>query len=409
MKRDALLVAAGVFVLLLGTVRAQPPGPAAATKVLASVEGRWEHMFCDLTEVSRPAPNELTVRFRYRNTGKQAVGLPLLSNIIETTSVLDTDKRFVHGVLKDSDGKFLSSTTRLDIGSRPIAPAGSQLHWAKMEPPPATTQTVTVLAPACMPMEGVAIGGTATVVPLTAPRKPMASQDGEHDGLIVEVVELTRAPGAVVNLIVRYRNSGTTAFTFPHLSDQIRRVYMVDSKNRQKYVVALDADREPIASFSTVLAGNAGQELAPGAAMNFWAKLAAPPADVTTVSVTTYGAPPFDNVAIGGSDSGSGGSAAVAGTVIGLEAALKDLGAKVSPTEIRIDLSADVLFDFDKADVKREAEAELLKVATVRDATADAKVIGAGRIECHQQNVRRPGRRRGGPGTAQPQGAAGGY
>lgn len=373
MKRVALLVAVGVFVLLSGTASAQPAGQAAATRVLASVEGRWEQTFCDLTEVSRPTPNELMVRFRYRNAGKRPVDLPLLNNIIEMTSVLDTDKRVVYGVLKDSGGQFLSSTTRLSIGSRPIAPGGSQMHWAKMEPPPATTQTITVLAPACMPMEGVAIGGTAAVALLTAPGKPIASQDGEHDGLIVEAVELTRAPGAVVNLIVRYRNSGTTAFTFPHLSDQIRRVYLVDSKNRQKYIVALDADREPIASFSTVLAGNAGQELAPGAAMNFWAKLAAPPADVTTVSVTTYGAPPFDNLAISGSGSGGGG-AALAGAVVGLEAALKDLGAKVSPTEIRIDLSADVLFDFDKADIKKEAEAELLKVATVLDANANAQV-----------------------------------
>ena len=61
----------------------------------------------------------------------------------------------------------------------------------------------------------------------------------------------------------------------------------------------------------------------------------------------------------------------MAGAVIGLEAALKDLGAKVSATEIRIDLSADVLFDFDKAAIKKEAEAELLKVATVLNANPE--------------------------------------
>ena len=43
-------------------------------------------------------------------------------------------------------------------------------------------------------------------------------------------------------------------------------------------------------------------------------------------------------------------------------------------TEIRIDLSADVLFDFDKAEVKKEAEAALLKVATVLDANSTAQV-----------------------------------
>jgi outer membrane protein OmpA-like peptidoglycan-associated protein len=373
MRYRALLVlsiVAIVIVALQGTAAAQ----TAPAKVLASVEGRWEQMFCDLTEVSRPAPNELMVRFRYRNAGKRPVQFPLLSNVIPMTVVLDTEKRVVYGALKDTGGQTLSSTTRLDIGSRPLAPGGSQVHWAKLEAPPATTKAITVLPPACMPMEGVTIGGTPTVTPMSAPQKAIVSQDGEQDGVTVEVVELSRAPGAVVNAIVRYRNNGTKAFSFPHLSDQIAKIYLVDPKNRQKYTVALDAERQPIASSSLLLKETSGQAVAPGAAVNFWAKLAAPPENVTTGSLTAYGAPPFDNLTISGSGSGSAGGSAVAGAVIGLEAALKDLGATVSETEIRIALSADVLFDFDKADIKKEAEAELLKVATVLDANANARV-----------------------------------
>jgi outer membrane protein OmpA-like peptidoglycan-associated protein len=366
------VLALSVFALL-----SMPGGAEAQTapaKVLASVEGRWEQMFCDLTEVSRSAPNELMVRFRYRNLGKKPVEFPLLSNIIPLSKVLDTDKRVVYGALKDSDGKSLSSTTLQSIGSRPVAPGGSQVHWAKMEPPPETAKTVSVLIPACMPMEGVAIGGTPAVTPMTATTKPIASQDGEQDGVVVEIVEFSRAPGAVVNAIIRYRNNGATPYTFPNLSDQIRKTYMVDPKNRQKYTVVLDADKEPIASSSTQLGENAGQGIPPGGAMNFWVKLAAPPENVNAASLTVYGAPPFDNLPISGPGSGGGGGSAVAGAVIGLEAALKDLGAKVSPTEIRIDLAADVLFDFDKADIKKEAEAALLKVATVLDANSSAQV-----------------------------------
>lgn len=370
MRYRALLVLSVVAVVALRGAAAAQTAPG---KVLASVEGRWEQMFCDLTEVSRPAPNELMVRFRYRNAGKSPVGFPLLGNVISLTNVLDTDKRVIYGVIKDSGGEFLSSTTLLSIGSRPLAPGGSQVHWAKVEAPPETTKTVAVLVPACMPMEGVAIGGTPTVTPISAPNKAIASQDGEQDGVVVEVVELTRAPGAVVNAIVRYRNSGTKAFTFPHLSDQIAKMYLVDAKNRQKYTVALDDERDPIASSSLRLRETGGQAVAPGAAVNFWAKLAAPPADVTIGSLTAFGAPPFDNLTISGSGTGSGGSA-VAGAVIGLETALKDLGAKVSATEIRIDLSADVLFDFDKAEIKKEAEAELQKVATVLDANSNGQV-----------------------------------
>jgi len=56
---------------------------------------------------------------------------------------------------------------------------------------------------------------------------------------------------------------------------------------------------------------------------------------------------------------------AVAGKAAGLAAALKDLGAKVTDQEIRIELAADVLFDFDKANLRPEAGPALEKVAAV--------------------------------------------
>jgi outer membrane protein OmpA-like peptidoglycan-associated protein len=58
-------------------------------------------------------------------------------------------------------------------------------------------------------------------------------------------------------------------------------------------------------------------------------------------------------------------SSAVAGKSENLNAALKDLGAKTSRTEIRIALASDVLFDFDQADLLPKAIPALEKVATV--------------------------------------------
>jgi outer membrane protein OmpA-like peptidoglycan-associated protein len=60
-----------------------------------------------------------------------------------------------------------------------------------------------------------------------------------------------------------------------------------------------------------------------------------------------------------------GMASAVAGRVDPLAAALKDLGAKITDTEIRIEMSADVLFDFDKANLKQVAKPALANVATV--------------------------------------------
>lgn len=57
-----------------------------------------------------------------------------------------------------------------------------------------------------------------------------------------------------------------------------------------------------------------------------------------------------------------------------VQAALKALGAKVEQKQIKIDLAADVLFDFDKADLKREATPALEKVAAVLKAYPKASV-----------------------------------
>ncbi len=69
----------------------------------------------------------------------------------------------------------------------------------------------------------------------------------------------------------------------------------------------------------------------------------------------------------------------VAGKVSPVEAALRDLGAKVTEMEIRIELSADVLFDFDKADLRAEATPALEKVIAVFGAYPAA----VGTIEGH--------------------------
>lgn len=55
----------------------------------------------------------------------------------------------------------------------------------------------------------------------------------------------------------------------------------------------------------------------------------------------------------------------IVGLSRGVEGLLRDLGAKVTAQEIRIALQAEVLFDFDKHDLRPEAEATLLKVAEV--------------------------------------------
>jgi outer membrane protein OmpA-like peptidoglycan-associated protein len=60
-----------------------------------------------------------------------------------------------------------------------------------------------------------------------------------------------------------------------------------------------------------------------------------------------------------------GGGLALTAKVEQLEQAIKDLGAEVKPMEIQVELASDVLFDFDKADIKPAAQAELEKLALI--------------------------------------------
>jgi outer membrane protein OmpA-like peptidoglycan-associated protein len=69
----------------------------------------------------------------------------------------------------------------------------------------------------------------------------------------------------------------------------------------------------------------------------------------------------------------------IVGLTLGVDAELRDLGAKVTAEEIRIELAADVLFDFDKDALRPEARESLRKVAAVIAGYPNAPV----RVEGH--------------------------
>lgn len=80
----------------------------------------------------------------------------------------------------------------------------------------------------------------------------------------------------------------------------------------------------------------------------------------------------------------------VAGRIDDLDAAKRDLKAKESDTEIRIELAADVLFDFDKANIRRDAHDALTKVATILKAmrgpvTIEGHTDGKGKAAYNQK------------------------
>jgi outer membrane protein OmpA-like peptidoglycan-associated protein len=77
----------------------------------------------------------------------------------------------------------------------------------------------------------------------------------------------------------------------------------------------------------------------------------------------------------------SGAGSQLRGTPETLRGALKDLGATVTGRQIKINLAADVLFDFDKADLRPEAGPELEKVLAVLKSYPAAAVLIEGHTD----------------------------
>jgi outer membrane protein OmpA-like peptidoglycan-associated protein len=353
--------------------------PAANRPPLASVESRWSDVYCDLTELSRTGTSELTVRYRYRNTRKNALSLPH-GNLVPRTRVFDPASRTLFGVLNDASGNPVSSTMMNGQAARPVPANGTQVHWARLQAPPDSVGAVTVLVEGCLPFDDVRIGGSSSATPLTTPPAAIASQEGEAEGVTAEITSARRTPGGLVLVTFRYRNTGAKPFPFPH-DARVQGAYFLDSANRKKYEVVRDQHQLPLCSETKELVGQSGERLPAGTAIGMWAVFNAPAESTKTIAVTVPFAPPFNDVPLSGAASGAGASTSVSGAVIGLEAALKDLGATVTETEIRIDLSADVLFDFDKSDIKKEAEPSLQKVATVLGANPSSKVTIEGHTD----------------------------
>jgi outer membrane protein OmpA-like peptidoglycan-associated protein len=74
-----------------------------------------------------------------------------------------------------------------------------------------------------------------------------------------------------------------------------------------------------------------------------------------------------------------GGAKDLQTRVNGLDAAMSDLGARVIGREIHVELPADVLFDFVRADIRPDAEEALAKLALVVRAHPEGRV----RVEGH--------------------------
>jgi outer membrane protein OmpA-like peptidoglycan-associated protein len=140
-----------------------------------------------------------------------------------------------------------------------------------------------------------------------------------------------------------------------------------------------------------VLAACSEQQSPPAPAANT-APAGAPAQPVPLVSSTsdTSGSAPSAAAPVAGGSLGSGGTglqgsgSPLSGRVSDVEGALRDLGARTVGNEIVVDLPADVLFDFDKYDIRPDAATALGKLLAIVSAQAGG---GPVRIEGHTDSI----------------------
>jgi outer membrane protein OmpA-like peptidoglycan-associated protein len=263
-----------------------------------------------------------------------------------------------HFPLKDGQGRFIAGPiSDWNSGGRwwvTIPARTDVLVWALFEP--IEGSAVDVSLPYSQPIDAARVA--------TDPPASTAESGWSGGTLHATLTSVMRAEGQL-KVRIKIASTGT-----PLLGDAIyyADVYVLDPANKRQYPLVKDADGHFLAQPVTDAdkGGRFFPNRVPPRGQVFMAlTFTAPPDSVKSVDIVVPQFDVFEAVPISGEGGGAASGAAVAGRTIGIEQALKDLHADVTPQQIKVSLSADVLFDFDKADLKPEAGPQLAELATV--------------------------------------------
>lgn len=287
--------------------------------------------------------------------------------------LVDVKSKKKHLPIKDANGQFVAGPIgdgRIYVRLRP----GQQgVAWAYFEAiPPGTIVSVEI--PQMFPFEDVPVTeGAGTLLTASAakstPHSAVATlvSAKRADEALKARLKLAAEPGVEVKLRSSYF--------------EYKDVYLFDPASKRKYPLLKDPDGGYQAQPQTENLG--GRSFLPDWRQPILMSLTfqAPPDDVTSVDLVLPDFLPIEAVAIEGLGGAASGGIEAAGKTLGLEGALKELQAEVTPQEIKIDLAADVLFDFDKADLKPTAEQQLNHLLTVVNSKPNAAVAIEGHTD----------------------------
>lgn len=360
MKLTLIVLVATLF-LMPAVVRAQP------------VETEHDGVTAELLEL-RQAGGALRLAVRFANQTQETVSFTSYEaariTLVDAKSkrkhlpMTDANRHPIAGPITDPNDPF---AIRIKI-----PPRQSTVVWAYFGPvAPQTIMNVNL--PYVFPFDDVPV---TEGVGKAFSRTSAVSTPG--DG-VATVVSARRADQA---LTVRLRlTSASRDVSLLDAYFRFKQVFLFDPIGKRKYPLLKDTSGDLQAQPNRVPGDG-------GAFVHDFRKptllsltFPAPPDSVTSVDLLLPQFVPFEAIAIEGLGGAAATGIAVEGASLGLEGALKDLAAKVTDAEIRIDLSADVLFDFDKAEIKKAAEPSLQKLATVIQANPGAKVAIEGHTD----------------------------
>jgi outer membrane protein OmpA-like peptidoglycan-associated protein len=299
-------------------------------------------------------------------------------NAYEVTRIalIDAKSKKKHLPIKDANGHHVAGPIGDDIdGGRivlKISAKQATVVWAYFEPVDAGS-VMNVEVPYVFPFENVPVtdgpgkvfaSGTATTTP---------------GGGLATIVSAKRGD-QVLNVRLRL----TAERGDPELLDsylRFKQVFLFDPVAKRKYPLVKDSQGDFQAQPIQVQGDG-------GSFIFDWRKTTlvsltfqAPPDTVQRADLLLPQFLPFENLAIEGLGGAAEGGTPTAGKTLGLEVAMKELKAEETATEIKIALAADVLFDFDKAEIKKQAEPTLQNLATVLKAHPGAKVTIEGHTD----------------------------
>jgi outer membrane protein OmpA-like peptidoglycan-associated protein len=366
MRTLAPLLVAAVLLLVPGAVQAQP------------VETEIAGVTAEVVEL-RQANGVLRLAVRFANSTDKVEEFKRYT--FDRIVLVDVKSKKKHFPLKDANGQYIGGPIGDWMNGGRIAlkvpKKQAAVLWAYFEPVAAGT-VMNVEVPNVFPFENVPVtdGAGKVFASTTAGSTPA--------GVRATIVSAKRAD-QVLNVRLRIEpERGETADTLHNRLDSyfyFKDVFLFDPVAKRKYPLVKDTEGFFQAQPLTV-------KMDGGRFIHDWRKttlvsltLQAPPDTVQRADLLLPQFLPFEAVTIEGLGGAAAGGIEAAGTTLGLEGALKELKAEVTAAEIRIDLAADVLFDFDKAEIKKQAEPSLQNLATVLKANPGATVTIEGHTD----------------------------